>query len=165
MTKVIPILSGKAMIVEMPEGAINPHIHPGSNGLWYKYEGDKGGFSYKRCELPPGNWQIVGMLPEVTEEQAGMLVEKVMNGQHHQNYNYKSVIERWVKTALESLESAILVEGYYLDKNPYADNLRDAVDKAPSRDYASKLEEVNIFRQAQTRVLDRSRCLLLGREI
>lgn len=158
--KQIPILSGRCLVVELPEGAIEPRITQ-PFGI-YLTVNDR--FGFNRIKLPPGNWRIIGMLSEVTEEQAFNIVQSFKFKGGYLYNNYITGNRDTTDTALESLESAILVEGYYLDKNPYADNLRDAVDKTPSRDYASKLEEANIFRQAQTHVLDRSRCLLLGRE-
>lgn len=40
-----------------------------------------------------------------------------MNGQHYQNYNYKSVVDRWVKTAKESLISLLESHGINTSKN------------------------------------------------
>lgn len=154
--KQIPILSGKAMIVELPEGAINPHIHPGSNGLWYKYEGDKGGFSYKRCELPPGNWRIIGMLSEVTEREAAQIVKLHATIKKYRDYliDNDRPTDMFTKTAIESLESAIVSEGYTFRSTPKPEN-KDF--------YWGYLDDLAKWEAAQSRVLSRERCLLLRR--
>lgn len=56
--------------------------------------------------------------PRITEQQASEIVDKVMNEQHFQNYNYKCVTDRWVKSARESLKSLIESLGIHLYKNP-----------------------------------------------
>ena len=58
-------------------------------------------------------------LSEITEEQASEIVDKVMNNQHFQNYNFKSYNDRWVKTAIESLHSLLKSKGIHLFENPY----------------------------------------------
>jgi len=169
--KQIPILSGRCLVVELPEGATDPFVaktYIDEDGHVYKTDPQwlewSGTYPENILDLPSGTWQIVGRLSELFYHDFDGLIEpaKVFDyTAHYWNYiekEYQPIMQ------IESLESAIRAEGYYLDKNPYADNLRDAVDKTPSSDYASKLEEANIFRQAQTRVLDRSRCLLLGRD-
>lgn len=76
-------------------------------------------------------------LAEITEEQASDIVDKVMNEQHFQNYNFKSYNDRWVKTAIESLHSLLKSKGLHLFKNPlqsskptadlaFYDNVKDA---------------------------------------
>lgn len=67
MIKHFPILGGKAHVVELSEGAIHPHINPQQTRLWWKYEKDTGGLSFKWCDLPAGNWQIVGRLSGMCE--------------------------------------------------------------------------------------------------
>src|SRR5690606_32630169 len=101
-------------------------------------------------DLPPGTWRIVGMLPEITEEQAKPLVDKqrfIVNGPDLGFRNYAEGKYEWFGTALESLESAILAERYYLDTNPVT----------PYN------ERVNDWLAAEWLVLSRERLLLLGR--
>lgn len=57
-------------------------------------------------------------IKDITEDQANDIVDKVMNGQHFQNYNYKCVTDRWVKSARESLKSLIESLDIHLYKNP-----------------------------------------------
>lgn len=140
--------------------------------------------------LPEGNWRIIGMLSEVTEEQAAELVDEPYEsgieqytepgdltgwtvseapmGTKYTKVMYKgyrdytkdpdSYSVREVNpfgTALESLDSAILAEGWYFE-NPVKIHTWASEN---ADDYRKQWEE------GKKRVLDRSRCLLLGREI
>jgi len=146
--KQIPILSGKAMIVELPEGAPTPDvINTGQSHLsWLDID-----INLPDINLPPGNWRIIGMLSEVTEEQLDGIVESdtFMGGgvTIHKNYNQGG----WLPTRTMSLDSAILAEGYIFE-NPYTGvGIKTAYSEYRRNEY-------------QSRVLDRTRCLLLGRE-
>jgi hypothetical protein len=76
--KAFSILGGKAHVVELPEGATNLQvvtIHQGSKSFpSLKY--DRPDLVRGYIDLPPGTWQIVGMLPEVTEEQASEIIDE-----------------------------------------------------------------------------------------
>jgi len=69
--------------------------------------------------------EIIGMVSNILKDEdiCEGLVKKVMNGQHYQNYNYKSITDRWVKTATDSLLSYLqsidldLTKEYLLIKN------------------------------------------------
>lgn len=163
--KQIPLLQGKALLVELPEGAENTSISDSdyfdkvitSNQhlTWNIDNGMLDGVS-----LPPGTWEIVGLLPEVSESEAAGMVEHKIRGQErglYRNYLYHDIQARHImkETALESLESAILAEGYYLDVNPI-----------PVPDYSEghvRFDETVEHAKAQSRVLSRERCLLLRR--
>lgn len=56
-------------------------------------------------------YKILGKLSEISEEECERFVVKVMNNQHYQNYNYKSIVDRWVKTAKESFISLLQSNG------------------------------------------------------
>ena len=166
--KKIPLLQGKGLLIELPEGAENTSISDSdyfdkvitSNQhlTWNIDNGMLDGVS-----LPPGTWEIVGLLPEVSESEAAGMVEHKIRGQErglYRNYLYHDIQARHImkETALESLESAIVAAGYHLDVNPYqilktmnGENITDEGQAA--------------FDEAQPRVLARSRCLLLGREV
>jgi len=64
-----------------------------------------------------GKAKLICKGSELNEEIAKGLVEKVMNNQHYQNYNSKSVVDRWCKTALESFISAIEAQGWFWGQN------------------------------------------------
>ena len=143
--KHFPILQGKAHVVELPEGATNLQvvtIHQGSKSFpSLKY--DRPDLVRGYIDLPPGTWQIVGMLPEVTEEEAAGLV--TWDGP----YNFFTV-----PTMVESLESAILAEGYAFQSTPKPEN-KDF--------YWGYLDDLAKWEADQQRVLSRERWLLLRR--
>lgn len=62
-------------------------------------------------------FKIISTTKDLTEEIADSIVVKVMNNQHYQNYNHKSIIDRWVKTAKESLQSLIQSLGLNINNN------------------------------------------------
>lgn len=171
--KHFPILQGRAYVVELPEGA---HTFNIING----YDKD-GEFSAIRWEtmgwfterLPPGTWQIVGLLPEVTEEQAAGIVDYNEDIRYYRAYGVHPVESGDGKRsrlvgyldAIKSLESAIHAEGYYLDENPK--RIKDH-DFFYDGDGGLKDEELYIIEceseaEAQSRVLCRERCLILRR--
>ena len=106
MTKLISILSGKAIIVELPERA-NPLKLFNDERPYLSFFVSA---ETPRLYLPPGNWRIIGMLSEVTEEQAAGMVEggeipfdETANA--YRNYSYKSEWgAMWLSTALEYLD-------------------------------------------------------------
>lgn len=164
--KQIPLLQGKALLIEMTEGATNLKVltvHQGSKSFpSLKY--DRPDLVRGFIDLPPGNWRIIGMLSEVTEEEAATIAEevRVMN-QRTKGYRTYNVDqygnEGYFESAIKSLDSAILAEGYLLESPP-----------APKCGCTGPAEEgvcdaCDEWMTAQPRILDRSRCLLLGREI
>lgn len=166
--KQFEILSGRCLVVELPEGAHSPLIE-GINVLCELTYIDEWGYDYCSFRLPPSTWEIVGMLPEVTEMDAIPLVDKerfIVDGPDLGFRNYKGNKYDWFGTALESLDSAILAEGYYLDENPKRiidhDSFYDGNGRLKDEEWYTIKCETEA--DAQERVLDRSRCLLLGRE-
>lgn len=150
--KQIPLLQGKALLIELPEGQ-QPmglwRIEP--NRLFYV---DQNGCDTNMV-LPEGNWRIIGMLSEVTEEDAAKLVDYTGWGGGPDYWQDYTRPKGDCKTAIESLESAILAEGYTFQSTPKPEN-KDF--------YWGYLDDLAKWETAQPRVLDRSRCLLLGRE-
>lgn len=158
--KQIPLLQGKALLIELPDGSEFPRI--GNGVLKAERTHDDYSVSLVRLSLPPGNWRIIGMLSEVRESEASKLVKYTGLGGYVDSYeNYQNRGYLFLPTAIKSLESSILAEGYYLDKNPNG-------EKRPSiNDYSSLVQyqgDAADFDKAQSRVLDRNRCLLLGRK-
>lgn len=191
--KQFEILSGRCLVVELPEGAHSPLIEC-INVLCDLTYIDEWGYDYcSSFRLPPGAWEIVGMLGEVTEEQAagvvdepyesgieqytepddvtGWIVSEAPMGTKYSKVMYKGYRDytkdpdgysaREINpfgTAIESLESAILAEGYLLESPP-----------TPKCGCFGPAEEgacpaCDEWVESQSRVLDRERCLLLGRE-
>lgn len=163
MTKLIPILSGRCLVLELPEGA----------NRFTVFNDDRPYLSFfvstetPRVYLPEGNWRIIGMLSEVTNAELADVT-----GFYYNKYN-----ERYVEmptsamraTPIGDIEDAILAEGYYLDENPieYPSQSDPKFYDEPydgtgfyQEIYSSAIED---WQAAQPRVLDRSRCLLLGR--
>ncbi|WP_257657692.1 hypothetical protein [Parapedobacter lycopersici] len=159
--KHFPILSGSAYVVELPETQwpyrdLNYKIRAelgkplagkmlvrGSNSLW------------QEVDLPTGYWRIVGMLSEVAEEQAAGLVDsKETEGA----WPFADVFTMdyisgsyTLSTALESLESAIQVAGWYFE-NPVKIHTWASEN---ADDYRKQWEE------GKKRVLSRERCVIL----
>lgn len=183
--KQIPLLQGKALLVEMPNLKLITTIHKGllvagvnqkdvSSKCIKIDRGDVKGF----LQLPPGNWRIIGMLSEVTEEQAAEIVDgdripfDETQGAYR-DYTYKSNWgAAWLSSALESLDSAIEAAAYTFS-NPYGEvePKYDGYNYNYGFAYESPTEkkrferDFNDWQAAQSRVLCRERCLLLGREI
>lgn len=156
--KQIPLLQGKALLVEMPEGAQGWGITKDNDLGWYipiwDNQAQDWDWDGSVIDLPPGNWRIIGMLSEVTEEMATTVVKECIDACEcttgYVNYNRGNKPKPFcLDTAIESLESAIEAVGYYLDNNPIP----------PFH------ERKDDWMMAQERILARSRCLLLGREI
>lgn len=170
--KQIPLLQGKALLIELPEGAKDLDIFKAHYGQQLMYT-DK--FDYGATfDLPEGNWRIIGMLSEVREEQTANLVETIGYIGHDtdtwpvfKDYNDN---QDGFLYALESLESAIEAAGYTFENKERCPQLSDyddncfgvtSWDDMPLEDQFQREK----WEAAQSRVLDRSRCLLLGREI
>lgn len=69
-------LSGSIVAVEgLPEDAYNFHIHPNSDGLWYKLNTPKGDL-FKRIDLKGLKYQILGWSDELSEMQCVDLVDE-----------------------------------------------------------------------------------------
>lgn len=160
MTKLIPILSGRCLVVELPEGAQGFGITDNNDLGWYipiwNRRAQDWDWDGSVINLPPGNWRIIGMLSEVTEEQAAGMVEPNGNG------DYRNYVGAWggFATAVQSLESTIVSEGYGFDSEMEPSYSDCEQYENPIRTYEGRLREWN---SRQSRVLDRSRCLLLGR--
>lgn len=165
MTKLIPILSGRCLVVELPERATNLQlltVHQGSKSFpSLKY--DRPDLVRGFIDLPTGNWRIIGMLSEVTDEQAATFVKLHATIKKYKDYltSKEHPTNVFTKTALESLESAILAEGWKFH-NPY--KKPDYIPKTMTAEFAYR-EEMDDWEKAESRVLCRERCLLLGREI
>lgn len=182
MTKLIPILSGRCLVVELPEKheaafkalrngrelTINRKNKSANvDHITFDFGFAEQLFNHGLLDCTSGSldtgdrhylfglgWRIIEMLSEVREEQAHWWVDYTgktdpIAGGLHMWANY--VTGGDVYSALESLESAIISEGYVFS-NPYGDTKPSAIEDSVR------------WMTAQSRVLDRSRCLLLGRE-
>lgn len=66
-------------------------------------------------DLPPGKWEIIGLLREVSEVEAAGLVAFFMRG-HFYDYSQPGTYES-LTSAIDSLKSAITAEGGDPEKN------------------------------------------------
>lgn len=115
--------------------------------------------------LPQGNWRIVSTLADLTEEQVVNLVEpeleEIDGKMHHIGWKDYETDCMYIETALGSLESAILAEGYYLDENPFG--------KAPGCGCTGPSDKGSCdgcdeYMEAQSRTLDPELTLILERK-
>lgn len=147
------------LVVEVEQGATDVCV----KGLNIEYCIEKylEGESTVWYGLPQGSWQLLGRLPDITEEQALSIVDQYPivknNRMFFKNYEKQGYHERpWIDTAIESFHSLLQANEIYFD-NKYAKTLNEAVNKSPKDDYESKLLEADIFREAQSKVWDKER--------
>jgi|GEM_PF-4272811 len=171
MHKIIQINNLKLplLLCVLPDGALNPSIIY-NNRLDY-FTRDKWGYPVRRIlDIPPGDWEPLGWLNELKEEQLGALVEsweRFFPERHicYMNYNepiedkghlFKKVEQKWSApfgNAKEAFYSALEASGYYW-KNPYHEPTEE--------DYLTDLPKMKAkWRAAQERVLDRWRCFVI----
>ena len=170
MIKQIKTLGGKARVVELPEGAKDPFVaktYVDEDGHTYDTDPQwlewSGTFPNNTLDLPPGNWRIIGTLSEVTESEAAQIVKLHATIKKYRDYliDNDRPTDMFTKTALESLESAIVAGGYAFT-NPIP---KPDCGCLTEYDREGCEQECWKYINAQSRVLSRERCLLLGREI
>lgn len=140
-------LKQELLVVELPRG-------------WnYEIEESVVGFSEKGspfAEYIEGSHTLLGSPDEIREEDAAGLVEKVMNGQHFQNYNPKEVWDRWCKTATESLLSAIETKVFW-DVNPIEEPIMHQLLGQSENENS----EEKAWQEAENKTFDRKRSIIL----
>jgi len=99
--------------------------------------------------LPDGDWQLLGDRNSVTEEQLKEIMpyHQLEAGRLYFNFNGKY----FITTALEAYTSLKISLGV-VDVNAYDKDLRTAVLNSVYNTYESKLNEANIYREAQEQV-------------
>jgi len=150
--KHFPILNGRCYVVELPEGEKPKRIEKSYTDSYLCVTSPSGEIMLK---LPPGNWQIVGRLSEVTESEAAGMVDSDDQYGVTMYRNYKTTGMPYFDeqiTAIEALESAIVAEGYAFQSAPKPEN-KDF--------YWGYLKDLAKWEAAQSRVLCRERCLIL----
>lgn len=164
MTKVIPILSGRCLVVEMSkQDFIKAKMQTlvDMRTVWSGKMNFKSEDGWESVSFPPGNWQVIGMLSEVTEKTLSTVLDstELKEGRRLYNIHDEPYPNRLTDSALESLESAIKAEGYYLDENPYGE---EPIRLPEGHNSHGTYESMwNQYSEAQTRVLSSGRCLLL----
>lgn len=104
--------------------------------------------------LPTNDLKLLGSPDDLKEEDVADVIEKVMNDQHFLNYNSKEIWDRWCKTALESFNSALSSEIYWV--NPIKINniiLEDGTELGVKF-------KTNEFLEAESRTFNRNRTLI-----
>lgn len=106
----ITIKTSKATIVAVP-------IQPGTSDYKIIHKGTRIAYfepTYRRFDLPPGKYQLLGKPEEITEEVAGEIVERVTGWENIIYYNYaasgrdyRDIVESAFKTALQSFRSLL----------------------------------------------------------
>ena len=103
--KTIKTDKATVLVVEFPEEAINVYIHQ----EFIQYES----FGLHKFILPEGNWQLIGRLPDITEEQAGKVVDEYTynTGEIDGYFSYEN--DGQTDCPIESLESLLYVNKVY----------------------------------------------------
>lgn len=110
-------------IVQVPEGATDITISD-QNGLWYR-SGKVWDDSAPVC-LPPGNWRILGLSNELSEEQMKDVCEVAqevsywddINDEYFVYYGHDGIGARYAHTVQESYAS-FLTANKLFSENPY----------------------------------------------
>lgn len=94
---------GTVRFVKVPDDyksfSVNPYSREGNSWLWVL-----SGYNTRLgIPLPNGNWQIIGLTNEVTEEQAKMMVPNI--GDYYPNYKNSEPINFIFPKALYSFNS------------------------------------------------------------
>jgi hypothetical protein len=101
---------------EVPEGATGFEIdNPLSPGDLVYYKGEPCIYNFRKITLPPGSWQLIGTVREMTEDVAKGIVEELPVGNRWYNYNGDRPV--WWHTAKESLRSLLASKGLDTNKN------------------------------------------------
>lgn len=104
-------LTERAIAIKVPEGSEMYTIH--ENKLLLLFSGGQSARK-KWCDLPPGQWQILGIASELTEEDWKKVVELVGGWSNviYYDYNttardYRDIVEAAFKTATQSGQSLL----------------------------------------------------------
>lgn len=154
--KQIPLLQGNALLIELPkQDFIKAKIQTlvDLHTVWSGKLNFKNGDRWESVSLPPGNWRIIGMLNEVTEEDLTEIIDVLVSSESGKKLYPNFTGGPWKVNRIESLDSAILAENWYFE-NPV--KIHTWVSENAD-DYRKQWEE------GKKRVLSRERCLLLRR--
>jgi hypothetical protein len=109
--------SGEYLVVDVPEGSENIKMSEDHIGRsWLEYPNSYG---CEKIPLPVGNYEIIGLHPGITEEQAAGIVEKMSNEFYIGYKDYRKEISAF-HSALESLDSLLEANRIYT-VNPIQD--------------------------------------------
>ena len=101
MQKEIQLTDKTLLVVGLPKEASNLVVD-GNGSSTVRLSFYDSGWDW--IKLPKGEWQLLGIHPELTEEMAKMVVD-LPQYEHYFNYSYKNAAFKWLRTAKESFQS------------------------------------------------------------
>lgn len=116
--KIIETPKALVLVVDMPTDAINAIVDEGHLSVFHKSQ------HIFHHEIPQGNWQLLGKLSEITEEQWKGIVEDVEPASLglFPDYNFKPNRLKAVSWCSSATESGLsLIESEVMLKNPLGD--------------------------------------------
>lgn len=113
--------SGEYLVVDVPETLYKSYIYSvGASKYLCAYYQSNENWKYKDFYLPPGNWEIIGLYPGITEEQMAGIVEGFEGYAYADYMRYENGL--YYYTALESFASLLEANRIYtvnpLGKDP-----------------------------------------------
>ena len=103
MQKEIQLTDKTLLVVGLPKDATNLVVD-GNGRSTVRLSFYKNGWGWDCISIPKSDWKLVGIYPELTEEQAKMVVD-LPQYEHYFNYNYQYPAHKWLQTAKESSQS------------------------------------------------------------
>lgn len=145
-TKIIELKQAPVVLVEKPNEDDNDLVVVSGKEIFYN--GDY--FDLPKAGLH-NPWKVLGILPDLTEEQFAECVADNGNG------DYKNYVGSWggFEKAKDSFQSLLESENVYTE-NPYG-------EKAPINNefYWGYLNDLEQWQEAQSRTIDPKRTLIL----
>lgn len=144
-TKTITTDKATVLVVELPEGAYYPNICqlPPSIGVnYFLYENGVNTPYKESLDIPKGNWQLIGRMPDITEEQAHSIVDKEFNEMtdewfyrnYSQDYDYNYTVGESLYSLLQANEV------YFENRKPWEkDVLQRNIDNMLDKESQSKV--------------------------
>ena len=151
-TKTITTEKATLLVVELPKGANRLKAFNDKDRPYISYFV---GVETKRHYLPDGNWQLLGRLPDIKEDQASKVVVKSIHTGLYAHYvNGIPVNTYCYKESSDSLYSLLQ------SKEVYFENPLPKPKTAPYQDANFDIDEVNDWHESQSKVWDKDRCYL-----
>lgn len=170
-TKTIKLTDGRELYIsELPEGVYNVDIVGTSDNPILSLDhviygcNDDGNCYYDAFSLPDGNWQLLGKLPDISEEQASTIVEYFTTDEDFgKEVVFRDYLEKTFHgTALESLDSLLEANGV-LFENPLGEKpkqINASIGGLSHKRYEYNKKKLNDWEDAQEKVFDKERTFL-----
>lgn len=149
--KTITTDKSTVLVVEIPEGAYYPNICqlPPIIGVnYFLYENGVNTPYKEPLDIPKGNWQLLGRMPDTTEDQAGKIVDEDNDYGITLYQNYTTTSMRYFDeqiSAIESLYSLLQANEVCFENRELKWKTFDTEEK---------------YKQAQSKVWDKERCYI-----